>query len=75
MDRNDVTKLKFDSRLIGRRGWLSPGELEAELDALPDASAKIADESEPAEPDEAPAPDAPAPPAVSPATPETDFPG
>lgn len=40
----DRTKslLKLDRRLIERREWIDPAELERELDALPDVSDKIA---------------------------------
>ncbi len=43
MDRRSTSKLKLDRRLIRRRGWISKEELERELAALPDVSAKIAD--------------------------------
>ena len=42
MDRESMRRLRLDRRLIRRRGWLSKGELERELAALPDASHKIA---------------------------------
>jgi len=41
MNVDDVQKLKFDRRLERRRGWLAPGELEAHLESLTDASAKV----------------------------------
>jgi hypothetical protein len=41
MKLRDAAKLKFDLRLQRRRGWLQPGELEAEIERLPDASHKI----------------------------------
>ena len=33
--------LKLDRRLLRRRGWIDPAELERELEALPDVSDKI----------------------------------
>ncbi len=63
-------RLKYDRRMQGRPGWISEEELQAELDALPDVSEKIASaEDEPAEAQEAePAADRFAPPpAVEPA--------
>jgi hypothetical protein len=47
MDRETVSKLRLDKRLIRRRGWISPDDLERELEALPDASSKIAPVEEP----------------------------
>ena len=51
MDRETISKLRLDRRLTLRRGWISPDDLERELEALPDVSDKIAprgeDESEP----------------------------
>jgi hypothetical protein len=41
MDGREVTKLKMDRRLIGRRGWISDEDLEAELARLPDAADKV----------------------------------
>jgi hypothetical protein len=52
MDHRSTQKLKLDRRLIRRRGWISQEELERELAALPDVSAKIA-ELEPQEADSA----------------------
>ena len=52
MDRRSTQKLRLDRRLIRRRGWISQEELERELAALPDVSAKIA-EPEPQEADSA----------------------
>lgn len=43
MDRRSTAKLKLDRRLIRRRGWISKEDLERELAALPDVSAKMAD--------------------------------
>jgi len=34
-------KLKYDSRLRSRRGWISDEELQAELDQLPDAADNV----------------------------------
>jgi len=42
MDRETITKLRLDKRLIRRRGWISPEDLEREIEALPDVSHKIA---------------------------------
>ena len=42
MDRETISKLRLDKRLISRRGWISPDDLERELEALPDVSSKIA---------------------------------
>jgi hypothetical protein len=41
MDREMISKLRLDRRLLRRRGWISPDDLERELEALPDASNKI----------------------------------
>ena len=38
---DDDLSLKLDRRLLRRRGWIDPGELERELEALPDVSDKI----------------------------------
>lgn len=40
MDRESTQKLRLDRRLIGRRTWISPEELNRELEALPDVSSK-----------------------------------
>lgn len=42
MDRRSVENMKFDRRLIGRRGWISEKDLQRELSALPDVSDKVA---------------------------------
>lgn len=58
MDRRSTRRLKLDKRLVHRRGWITPEELERELAALPDVSSKIAEpEPEPpaSEDDEGPA--------------------
>jgi hypothetical protein len=44
-----MEKLKLDRRLIRRRNWISPEELQRELDALPDVSHKVATVEEPGE--------------------------
>jgi len=49
MDRESMGKLKLDRRLIRRRNWISPQELQQELDALPDVSHKLASVEEPGE--------------------------
>lgn len=41
-----LRKLRLDRRLVDRRGWIDPKELERELAALPDVSAKIAPSDE-----------------------------
>jgi len=41
-----LRKLRLDSRLAGRRGWIDKKELEQALTALPDVSAKIAPKEE-----------------------------
>ena len=40
MNRDSVTRLRLDRRLLFRRGWLEPAERERELAALPDVSSK-----------------------------------
>jgi len=50
-------KLKFDRRLLRRRGWVDPEELEKELADLPDVSDKaqpLAEEELSQEPDQRP---------------------
>ncbi len=42
MDRDTLSKLRLDRRLIRRRDWIAAEDLERELDALPDVSDKIA---------------------------------
>ena len=52
-----IRKLKFDRRLLRRRGWVDPQELEKEFADLPDVSHKVQSpaEEEPAqEPEEPP---------------------
>jgi len=46
MNVDDVHKLKFDRRMERRRGWLAPGELEAHLESLADAEAKVHEPTE-----------------------------
>lgn len=46
MDRETISKLRLDRRLIQRRDWISPDDLERELEALPDVSHKIAPDQE-----------------------------
>jgi len=41
MDRDSIKNLRFDRRLIRRRGWLTKEELAVELEKLPDASHKL----------------------------------
>ena len=40
MDRESMSRLKFDRRLIRRRRWITDKELERELGQLPDVSHK-----------------------------------
>ena len=40
MDQESLRKLRFDRRLIGRRGWVSEQQLQKDLEALPDVSDK-----------------------------------
>jgi len=42
-----LRKLRLDSRLVGRRGWIGKEDLDRELAALPDVSAKMAPREEP----------------------------
>jgi len=49
MERGSLDKLKFDKRLNRRNGWISQDEVAADLDNLPDASGKIAQEEAPEE--------------------------
>ena len=46
MDRKSTKNLRLDRRLADRINWISPAELEKELNALPDVSDKVADPSE-----------------------------
>lgn len=52
-----LRKLRLDRRLTDRRGWIDPKELERELAALPDVSAKIAPDETGAGAGESPAAD------------------
>lgn len=53
---HDYTRsLKFDRRLLRRRGWLDSEELEKELADLPDVSDKAQSPDEPNEPSPEPA--------------------
>lgn len=40
MVHSSMRNLRLDKRLMRRRGWISPEELEKELAALPDGSSK-----------------------------------
>ena len=40
MNREAISKLRLDRRLLRRRGWMSDAELQRELSALPDVGAK-----------------------------------
>ena len=52
LDTSDRRNLRFDRRLIERRGWGSPEELRRELESLPDVSDKIAGNEAASSPDE-----------------------
>jgi len=41
MDHESMKKLRFDRRLIQRRGWVSAKELKKVLETLPDVSDKL----------------------------------
>jgi len=55
MNNESIDKLRVDSRLHRRRGWISDADLQRELDSLPDVSDKIFQEteSEPSDSDQA----------------------
>lgn len=57
MDNESTARLKFDTRMVRRRGWVEPEELEQELASLPDVSDKVhqPDEDASSEPGGAPA--------------------
>jgi hypothetical protein len=40
MVHDSMRNLRLDKRLLRRRGWVDPPELEKELEALPDAASK-----------------------------------
>jgi hypothetical protein len=40
--KSDRSVLRLDRRLLRRRGWIPPEELEKEMEALPDAADKVA---------------------------------
>ncbi|MDX1649717.1 MAG: hypothetical protein R3263_07665 [Myxococcota bacterium] len=40
MVHESMRNLRLDKRLLRRRGWIAPEELEKELEALPDAEPK-----------------------------------
>jgi hypothetical protein len=48
MDRESKERLRLDRRLVRRRGYISPEELERELSQLPD----VAHKAVPLEPEE-----------------------
>jgi hypothetical protein len=52
-----LRKLRLDRRMLDRRSWIAPKDLERELAALPDVSAKIAPTEESAPADASPATD------------------
>lgn len=40
MVHESMRNLRLDKRLLRRRGWIAPEELQKELDALPDGEPK-----------------------------------
>ena len=40
MTRDSIDKMRLDRRLADRHGWWKQGDLEKELEALPDSAAK-----------------------------------
>lgn len=58
MNRETMSALRLDRRLLTRRDWVDEGELTSALEALPDVSHKIAP------PEEIEPPPPPAPPAA-----------
>lgn len=40
MNNESLTKLRLDRRLLRRKDWLSPAELEQAVSQLPDAAGK-----------------------------------
>jgi hypothetical protein len=40
MNRESLEKLRFDRRLLNRRGWMGNAERKRTLEALPDVSSK-----------------------------------
>ena len=57
MDCESLQGLRLDRRLIGRRNWIAPEELERELEALPDVSDKVTPSEEVADTSEEAAPE------------------
>lgn len=58
MVHDHLSHLKLDRRMLRRRGWVTPGELEKQLKALPDVADKAKspeEEAAEAKADEAPA--------------------
>lgn len=49
MNQKSLERLRLDRRLVGRRGWIAPEELERALEALPDVSHKAQTEAPEAE--------------------------
>lgn len=58
MIHDSTRSLKFDRRLLRRRGWVDPEELEKELADLPDVS----DKAQPQDEEGAPSPEPAEPP-------------
>lgn len=58
MDRKSNENMRMDRRLIGRKNWTAPKEVEREIEALPDVSHKIAVVEEESESTDADAPTA-----------------
>ena len=41
MNRDSMKALRFDRRMLRRRGWITHDELEQKLTALPDVADKV----------------------------------
>lgn len=44
MNRTAQNKMKFDTRLQGRRGWVDPKELEDAIGSLEDSAGNLAED-------------------------------
>ncbi len=60
MHRDSLSKMRLDRRLLHRRGWIGPNELEQELTSLPDCADKAMTLGEADDSDDGPGDDAPA---------------
>lgn len=56
MDHKSNENMRMDRRLIGRKNWTAPKDVERALEALPDVSHKIAIVEEESESNDAGAP-------------------